>query len=316
MVFCSPHLSFIDAEFLRKQVKSFRTLPLDPVQTYRDDVWIHPLLPIWLNSDRSRILVLQGNYEAIGRLGLFAAELGDKIEERKGRLVYMPHNPVIPTTCQIPFSLDMIEVLRHIAIQALHGNISRPSVGLVAELVGSFTTALTCSDWFKILETICSKLSEIYIIVDLGFHTTDEHELQNWLPAFQGLLGKVETISPHTIILVMIVSCRALKVPQTSKYVSTIGVTTLNMHQDFICTRNSDQADIPPNLWKEPTASTSYTEEKASSPETKTAAQQQVMSLINPFESTFHIKSRNQAATQGRQTEGHSEPEASDSDLH
>jgi hypothetical protein len=132
----------------------------------------------WINSKKSGILVFQGNYEAIGRLGLFAAELGDKIEERKRPLTYMPYKPVLPTSCHIPFPLDTIEVLRHIAIQALHGSITRPSVQLVAELVGCFTTASTCVDWFKILETICSKLSELYIIVDLGFHATEEHELQ------------------------------------------------------------------------------------------------------------------------------------------
>ncbi|CAG9991341.1 unnamed protein product [Clonostachys byssicola] len=278
------------------------------------------MLPAWINSKKSEILVFQGNYEAIGRLSLFAAELGDKIEERKRLLAYMPYKPVLPTSCHLPFSLNTIEVLRHIAIQALHGSISRPSVGLVAELVRSFTTASTCADWFKILETICSQLSELYIIFDLGFHATEEHELQHWLPAFQDLLGKVETISPHTIIRVMIVSCRVLKAPQTSKYVSTIGVTPLNMHPDLIRTRNFNQPDIPQNLWMELTALASHTADQTSSPETSTTAQQEAMNLIHVFDSTFHNKSRNQAVTQGRQrkheTEGNSETGASDHDLH
>ncbi|CAH0015850.1 unnamed protein product [Clonostachys rhizophaga] len=214
----------------------------------------------------------------------------------------------------------MTEVLRHIAIQALHGSISRPSARFVAELVGGFTTASTCADWFKILETICCKLPELYIIVDLGFHATEEHELQNWLPAFQDLLGKVETVSPHTIIRVMIVSCRALKVPQTSKYVSIIRVTTLNMHPDLMRTRNSNQSDIPPNIWTEPTASASFVEEKASSLGTSPTYQEEAMNLIKAFDLAFNLKSRGQAATQGRQprheTEGHFEPGASDHDLH
>lgn len=165
-------------------------------------------------------------------------------EDKQQPLAYMSCAPIQGST---PFRLTAVQVLRHIAIQALSKVARLASVRLLIEAVGEFGSATTSEDWFRILQKVLSRVPSLYVVIHLGTRDVVE-EAQTWPHEFQTLLEKLRIESPQTIIRVVLISCRSFGCLNSSSTTTTISVRQPDLPPDHIRSLPEHRAIIPKGL--------------------------------------------------------------------
>lgn len=192
---------------------------------HAEDVWKNPCLDTWVIG-KEPLILFQGNYQSINLLEEISVQISSQLEE-KHPTIFMISEP-----CSREYFLDKdeMELLRQLAIQALR-KISVPwNAPFLTRISTRFRKALSCQDWFDILEDMLSSIPSIFVIIDVGILCGKAECARTWPIHFQRLISRIKSkVATH--LSVMLLSCR----PFSTENIDAPIITVASKPGEFLC---------------------------------------------------------------------------------
>ena len=195
-----------------------RTSVASDVHSRHYKIWQLDRLKRWMMVDGENVLVLQGNYVWAKPLEHYAVELTGRLAERHPvMLVLWP-----PRSIHNDYYMSLVGVLRSIAIQILQYLAATPSEGVwyirhlpppIAHVTMACKSAVTCEDWFKILEMVLDALHNAVIVIDLAVLGEHLKEALTWPARFQKLFHSLTEPGGPSHHRALFITCNDLSFP-------------------------------------------------------------------------------------------------------
>ena len=165
--------------------------------------YLAPILSSWASAPRSSVLIVKGSLSTRRDTTGLVTDIFDLIKSAGIPVVW-----ALKGSSDIQPENDMkIQILKYLVMQVLQLNsalLNKISAGFNAAVLQSATTE---EDWFKVLHTVTSGLSELYIVIDaelLQLGTEEKHWSTDFLQMLRGFIRG----TGNTIIKVIIFSYR------------------------------------------------------------------------------------------------------------
>jgi hypothetical protein len=191
----------------RRGDKSKRPIP-------KDFFWfaLHTLAA----SNLSSLIILEGSQSTKDHVEEIAIETTELIESKDVPLIWALNGQPKPQYGEDPKKYSGQDILAQLCLQLLQKNARLHLQSTLATCCLNLERATTESEWFEILTSLIEGLPEVYIVVDLESMGRRNVGALSWPTAFKEIFGNLVARGIHSIIKVIIFTCRPVATRDSS----------------------------------------------------------------------------------------------------
>jgi hypothetical protein len=189
----------------------------DPV-VFRGEFWNSGELVEWASTEKSSILLVQGDYQTTEAVEQIALDLVLYLEDHSHPAVWIFND--ITSSGYLTTAGD---IFKQLAIQILQKNPRLHSARYLLHIVEHFQIVSKDTDWFDVIHFVLEGMPNLYMVIDLGILGTGYETSSSWMEQFSGLFERLR-LGNASILKIVLLSCWPL--PNSDISPLTIDINT------------------------------------------------------------------------------------------
>jgi hypothetical protein len=172
----------------------------DPV-VFKREFWNSGELLEWASTEKSSILLVQGDYQTTEAVEQIALDLVQYLEDHSHSAVW-----IFNDMTSSKYLTTAGDILKQLAVQILQKNPRLHSARYLPRVVEHFQIVSKDVDWFDVIHFVLQGMPNLCMVIDLGILGAGYETSSSWMKQFSGLFERLR-LENASILKIVLLSC-------------------------------------------------------------------------------------------------------------
>lgn len=172
----------------------------DPV-VFRGEFWNSRELLEWASTEKSSILLVQGDYQTTEAVEQIALDLVQYLEDHSHPAIW-----IFNDMTSGEYLTTAEDILKQLAVQILQKNPRLHSARYLLRVVERFQTVSKDLGWFDVIHFVLEGMPNMCMVIDLGILGAEYETSSSWMKQFSGLFERLR-LENASILKIVLLSC-------------------------------------------------------------------------------------------------------------